>query len=865
VSVANDVFIRVYLCLSVVLLALGAVLPARAQQQLGSHIGYVYPAGGRQGTSVQVKIGGQFLDGLTNVHVSGTGVAGRVVEYVKPLTQIQINALRDQVKALQEKRQAAMRWRRGLDGAAGTNVVFTAQDGQNLVTLAKKLAAIQRRPANPAIAETATLQVTIAPDAELGPRDFRVSTRLGLSNPSLFCIGQWPEFRKREPAESDEPPFRRSRNDNEPKAVPPTETSITLPATVNGQIMPGGEDYYRFHAREGQQLVVAASARELIPYLADAVPGWFQATLTIYDAKGKELAYDDRYRFHPDPVIGFAVPRDGDYVVEIKDSIYRGREDFVYRITIGEVPFVTSIFPLGGPMGRETTVELKGWNLPADRLTFSPNTDVERSAGFKTGVVSASSPSTSSPPREEREKMEEPASAEASDRSAGFQTGEAPFSVAGASSPQPSPPKEEREKTASIEVFATPPDSGTSPRVLPICVRQDDKVSNLAPFAVDTLPECAEQEPNHSPASAQPVKLPIIINGRIAKPGETDVFRFEGRAGERVVAEVYARRLDSPLDSVLKLTDAAGKQLAFNDDFEDKGSGLNTDHADSYLCATLPADGTYYVYLGDTERHGGEEYAYRLRLSAPRPDFALRVTPSSINVRAGVNLPITVYALRKDGFTNAIALALKDAPSGCALGGATIPPGVDQVRVTLLVPGGVEKEVFNLALEGRALAGGEEVIRPAVPAEDMMQAFAYRHLVPAKELKVAVVGGLGRFGGGRGLVRVLGAGPVRIPASGTARVRLGTPTSAFADRFSLELNEPPEGISLKTVSPSADGAELVLQGDPARAKPGLKGNLIVNIFPGKNAAPTNQPAKRPANQRRPAAGCLPAIPFEIVE
>jgi hypothetical protein len=746
---------------------------------------------------------------------------------VKPLTQTQINDLRDQVKALQEKRQAAIRWRRGLDGAAGTNVVFTAQDEQTLMALAKKLAAVQRRPANPAIAETATLQVTIAPDAEPGPRDLRVRTRLGLSNPLLFCVGQWPEFRKREPAESDEPPFRRFRNDNEPKAVPPTETSITLPATVNGQILPGGVDRYRFYAREGRQLVVAASARELIPYLADAVPGWFQATLTIYDAKGKELAYDDRYRFHPDPVIGFAVPRDGEYVVEIKDSIYRGREDFVYRITVGEVPFVTSIFPLGGPAEEQTTVELKGWNLPADRLAFSPKTEIARSAGFQTGV--------------------------------------SPASVAGASSPLPSPPNEEREKTASIEVFTTPPDSGPSPRVLSVRVRQDGKVSNLTPFAIDTLPECAEQEPNHSPATAQRVTLPVIINGRIAKPGETDVYRFEARAGERVVAEVYARRLDSPLDSVLRLTDAAGKQLAFNDDFEDKGFGLNTDHADSYLGATLPADGTYYVYLGDTERQGGEEYAYRLRLSAPRPDFALRVTPSSINVRAGVNVPITVYALRKDGFTNAIALALKDAPAGCALGGATIPSGVDQVRVTLLAPGGMEQEVFNLALEGRALAGGEEVIRTAVPAEDMMQAFAYRHLVPAKELKVAVVGSLGRFGGGRGQVRVLGPTPVRIPAGGTARVRLGTPTSAFADRFNLELNEPPEGISLKSVSPSADGAELLLQGDPGKAKPGLKGNLIVNIFPGKNTAPTNQPAKRPANQRRASSGCLPAIPFEIVE
>ena len=31
---------------------------------------------------------------------------------------------------------------------------------------------------------------------------------------------------------------------------------------------------------------MAASARELIPYLADAVPGWFQPVLAVFDAKG---------------------------------------------------------------------------------------------------------------------------------------------------------------------------------------------------------------------------------------------------------------------------------------------------------------------------------------------------------------------------------------------------------------------------------------------------------------------------------------------------------------------------------------------------------------------------------------------------
>ena len=47
------------------------------------------------------------------------------------------------------------------------------------------------------------------------------------------------------------------------------------------------------------------------------------------------------------------MPADGEYIVEIKDAIYRGREDFVYRVAIGEFPFVTGVFPLGGPAGEQ--------------------------------------------------------------------------------------------------------------------------------------------------------------------------------------------------------------------------------------------------------------------------------------------------------------------------------------------------------------------------------------------------------------------------------------------------------------------------------------------------------------------------------
>ena len=334
------------------------------------------------------------------------------------------------------------------------------------------------------------------------------------------------------------------------------------------------------------------------------------------------------------------------------------------------------------------------------------------------------------------------------------------------------------------------------PGVIPVSVRKGELVSNCVPFALDTLPECLEKEPNN-PApilaagtagtpvgvapgraleigaglGAQQVTLPITVNGRIDQPGDVDVFRFDGRAGDEIVAEVYARRLDSPLDSVLKLTDSAGLQLAFNDDHEDKGAGLTTHHADSLLRIALPADGTYYLHVCDAQHKGGEAYGYRLRISPPMPDFELRVVPSTINARAGATVPLTVYALRKDGFSGEIALALKDAPApispsqqpgpqsgsgllhavreeaqpnkigaGFALSGGRVPADKDEVKLTLKAPPTSTKEPVSLCLEGRAVIEGRELVRLAVPADDIMQAFFYRHLVPAKDLKVAVIG-----------------------------------------------------------------------------------------------------------------------------
>jgi hypothetical protein len=838
--------------LAAVTLCVATAWGQSAQRQ--PHIGYLYPAGGQQGAVSLITVGGQLLQGANQVSVSGAGVRAKVIQYYRPVRNIMAEQRQELMARLNEVRQKRLAELPG-QGRALTlpekrfdkpfpAKKFGQKNGGNPNAPAKNAAAKrsgatsqtasaktapakapfrpvehpllyglenkslrelghityqlffprEKRQQNVQIDEMVLIEVTVAPDATPGDRELRLEAQAGLTNPMVFQVGQLAEIRELEPNEPNSAqaqfalfnPKAATRNPKaaigNPQPAIQKPPPLDLPVLLNGQIMPGDVDRFSFRARKGQRLVMEGSARRLVPYLADAVPGWFQPVLALYDAKGKEIAFADDYRFNPDPVLFYEIPQDGEYELEIRDSIYRGREDFVYRIAVSEQPFITAMYPLGGQSGVKTVASAAGWNLTKTELPLDT---------------------------------------------------------------QPGPDN-----------------------IRHTALHQDKWLSNEVTYAVDTLPECNETEPNNDAKKGQRITLPQIINGRIAQPGDVDMFRFEGRAGDQVVAEVYARRLNSPLDSLVRLTDASGKVLAWNDDHEDTEgdlrteTGLLTHSADSYLCTRLPKNGLYCVSLTDSENHGGEAYGYRLRIAPPQPDFALRVTPSSLNVPALRNVPLAVHALRKDGFDGDIELVLKDAPEGFTLNGGRIPKGCDHVRLTLAVTGQRFEGPVALHLEGRATIGGKTVSRPAVPSEDMMQAFLYRHLVPSRALLVAAR----KTQYSMPPVELAGGSPVRIPTSGTAQVQVRTPKVPMFRNLKLELSDPPKGVTLRDVTATPDGLTFVLKAEGGAAKVGLADNLIVEAFTESAVGQkgVKAPPKQLQGQRFPV-GVLPAIPFEIVQ
>ncbi|MFI3306220.1 MAG: hypothetical protein R3Y68_06885 [Rikenellaceae bacterium] len=266
-------------------------------------MGFIYPAGGEQGSSVVVEIGGLNLKDATSVILSGDGVSCEIVP---------------------------------LEGS-------TPQK-----TKSKRLT----DQSAPQLSDRVGVRVDIAADATPGLRSLRLQSPKGVSNQLSFEVSQYPNFVE---SQSGEPNIVES-----------------LPATLCGYVKSGEVDRFEFDATKGMMIVAEVKGRALVPYIADAVPGWFQPVVRIVNSRGEEVAYGDDYLTSPDPVVRFKVAADDRYTLSINDAIFRGREDFNYRIQLGEIPFVESLYPIVAKVGERSKMEVSGCNIANSSVKIKP-------------------------------------------------------------------------------------------------------------------------------------------------------------------------------------------------------------------------------------------------------------------------------------------------------------------------------------------------------------------------------------------------------------------------------------------------------------------------------------------------------------
>ena len=289
----------------------------------GVHIGYLYPAGGRAGTTVEVLVGGRAFGNVNNVWISGGGVKVLGLEKVPHMGHVPAPQKRYLISCLKLLRKGVTEFPpRPEDTKEWRKNRYYDELGK-LPPLQREL--VERHlfiptdplQKSPSIADMAIVKLEIAGDAKPGRREFRLVGKDQISDPLPFYVDTLREI--------NEPRFT-------PPELPRPRSAFTVPAVLNGQILPGNSDDWQFHARQGETMTFTVRARALVPFLGDGVPGHFQAVLEVFDAKGRLIASADDHHFDPDPQLVFRAPDDDVYTLRIRDALYRGREDFVYRI-----------------------------------------------------------------------------------------------------------------------------------------------------------------------------------------------------------------------------------------------------------------------------------------------------------------------------------------------------------------------------------------------------------------------------------------------------------------------------------------------------------------------------------------------------
>jgi hypothetical protein len=199
------------------------------------------------------------------------------------------------------------------------------------------------------------LAITIAKDAEPGVRWIRLYNDEGASVARPFIVGLLPEITEQEP------------NDDPQKPQVVAQPSVV----INGRLGKTDDvDTFAVKLTKGQTLVASLEAHHTLRSPMDGV-------MQILSADGFVLEQNDDYH-GLDPQIAFTAPKDGTYLVRIfafpsmPDATVRfaGKETYIYRLTLTTGPYVEYAYPLAVPSSAPSTVELIGWNLPAELRKF---------------------------------------------------------------------------------------------------------------------------------------------------------------------------------------------------------------------------------------------------------------------------------------------------------------------------------------------------------------------------------------------------------------------------------------------------------------------------------------------------------------
>jgi hypothetical protein len=541
-----------------------------------------------------------------------------------------------------------------------------------------------------------TVEVEVAPDAEIGPVRFRLLTPLGTSPEGRFLV---------EPYYGEAP-------DREPNDTPEDAFETFLPAILTGAISkPGDLDYYKIQVKAGQELSFYNGAMLIGTSL--------QPVVTILDSDQNVVREFGVNGGTEQVMFAHKFTAAGTYYVRVSDYQHSGRTGNVYRIIVGEFPLVLDTFPLGvRNAGGDVTV--RGFHIasklkvPAgeqdDTVTLRPEhafNEVKLAVGREPEIVSQGG--AVNWPVTINGRIAAPAATNRY-RFTAHRGDDLVFEVNAQRLGSP--------LDSALEVLdaaGKPIERAVVRPVWETAITLSEPQSSgrgMRILAWDNL-----HTGDYVMVGAEVIRVEALP----LSPDNDCV--FEGFNGQRVTffdttaeahavdTAVYKVRIHPP-GAKLSPNGLPVAHLYYRND--DGGPGYGKD---SLLHFTAPADGEYTIAIRDVQGLGGDDYAYRLTIRRPHPDYRLSVSPRNPNVPAGGVVPVTVTAFRTDGFEGPIDVRMEDLPAGLHANAGLI--GKDQISATLLLsaaadanlPAAVPMKVTGKAAPGVQIANPEDMLK----------------------------------------------------------------------------------------------------------------------------------------------------------
>ena len=510
-------------------------------------------------------------------------------------------------------------------------------------------------------------EVTVAANVPPGNYDVRCQGKYGLSNRRTFVVSTIPQLTETEPNGGNDLPAWVQKDGVKTNAA----QEVTLPVTINGQSTGGPDvDWYRFTGVAGQRVLLDGYSKRIDSRMDLAITLFTEAGTIIGESKAAEA---------DDALVDVTLPANGLYFVKVHDAFFAQGPGYMYRITIGQLPYLDSVFPRAGLPGSNDEYTLLGRNLPGGQP--SP-----------------------------------------------FQLDGRPLDQLKVRIPLPG----DAIGRLTYASFMGPQQAGMDG--VEFRVANNGFNSNPVLITPATAAIVLEDATNNSPGSPQKLTLPCEVAGSFYPQRDVDWFSFVATKDDVWSIDLYAQRLGQSCDAAILIqrvsTNDKGEEQIIDivslDDVQERNFNNRSGRhefdertTDPSYTFKAPQDGTYRILLkeGVSSVKSNPRLVYRLAIRKPQPDFRVVAvpdgSPEALMLRKGGRDVVHLVVFRQDDFDGEITVSATGLPEGVTTEDIVIGPGNSYGTLILTAADNASVGIGTLQIVAKSTINGAEIVRPA--------------------------------------------------------------------------------------------------------------------------------------------------------